>query len=323
MAKHPRVITVRTSYIEDARYREKLRRQFRQKYLEVEGGRSPFFNTVMRRAFDRFSGEMRRDDGEKFTPNLDSLEDNLKRITDYVSLSAKHKTRRFDVGFLRIIDAFMQIKDAGFDRPFQDSTTSDSVGEILGGFLKDPSSDLEKRQLGKNANKILGIYEYKEVNTHQKFSGSSRIVAFISRDTIDYLKVIDFMLRETGNKFEAKIQYRDVVSGFCIPGDEFSPLIMRSLTYQTRHLGLLYTAGNLVDMDGGLLDDLIYEVFTTNQRHKGSAFKSEKYKNDPLIAKALDIHYGPRLRRNLQIVTNIDRKNSLLKIISNIEMTVL
>ena len=211
---------------------------------------------------------------------------------------------------MRIIDAFMQIQHPGFDLGFNKIHTADTVGQFLGTYLRDQSVLADGMQQALNVQKIvgpqkiIGIYEYEEIDTHREESGNMRIVCFLSGASNDYLKVIDFIFDDRTDTGIPEGGNRNFITGFCIPSEAFSPLIMRSGSYKTRHLGLLYTPGNLVDMAGGVLDELTYEIFTTNKQQLGSATKARDDTHDQLFAKTLDIHYGPRLKHHLGPVSN-------------------
>ena len=61
----------------------------------------------------------------------------------------------------------------------------------------------------------------------------------------------------------------------------------------------------MIGQSGGVLDEIIFDVFTSNLNQQGSK-SSGTTNNDPNVMKALDIHYGPRLQKTLKRASKKD-----------------
>ena len=154
-----------------------------------------------------------------------------------------------------------------------------------------------RMNLAINNQRIIGVYKYEDVDTHHNPTDETRYLALLSGINPDYVLLLDapidipLFTRNMSEKLK-------IASGFCIPGDNFSLVVMRTLCFRRRQLGSLYSAGSLIDDSGGVLDELEYETFTAERDDVGLAQSQEQYgKTD--FAKALAIHYGPRKRRAL------------------------
>lgn len=300
MAPRIEPIVVRKSY-GDKTYRDFLRHSFRIEYNRDARGREKYFRWVMKPALTGVADTFDRDDKSKWSPNYDRIEGNLKTISDFVGDG--YTDRRFNDEFLRLIDAFLQIKLPGFNSAYAAHRNLNAVGMYLSSFLRDEQAYYDRSSLLKNATTLQGVYRYQDVDTHHGHTGDTRTIAFLSGDTIDFLSVMDFVDVADARPERAA---RDVHSGFCVPGNRFSLTAIRSENLKSRQIGILYTPGRLTDMSGDALDEITYEVFTTEDSHAGSRSTERDESLDPLFAKALDIHYGPRLRRILRKLTDAD-----------------
>ena len=288
-------IIVRKEYT-DNRYREYLHQSFKLERSKYRRGRSKFVPFVMERLVEEHIEEISLDSTEPYQFQKPDFYQDYRDVSSYL---ANGRTPNSEAVFLRFIDAFMQLTITGFYAAFLDHQNSDQIGQMLGAYLRDPISADNRYHLASSAQSVEGIYKYEDVDTHQNLNGETRIVAFLPGENIDYLNIIDFHYEPGKLTTPYSNSKLDLICGFSIPGDKLSPVIMRTSRFRDRQLGLLYTPGNLTEMAGGVLDDFIYEVFTTDLDHQGEKSKSQKYDGDPLIAKALNIHYGPRLRKNL------------------------
>ena len=297
-------IVLPSSY-ESAEHREFIRDAFRVECRRHGGSNSSYFWRVVVPILTENKARFRMPGVAHVEFNFDQFENNRKLLSHFLGIADKEKRpRRFGDGIVRVFDAFLQLKSPGFDAAFRNLGVADKVGEQLGFFLRDPSALKDRARQALNVQSVVGLYEYDEVDTHLRHSGFTRVVAFLSGASIDYLKVVDFLFNLERDTASDQRERLNLVSGFCIPGRGFSPVIMRSETYQTRHLGLLYTPGSLVEMNGGVLDELTYEVFTTDKNDKGRVIDIGNEAGTMLLNKALDVHYGPRLRRHLRAITN-------------------
>lgn len=293
--------------------------------LEYSGdgrGRSPYYFKVIKPLLKEALGNMRFDDGKSFDPQFDQLEKDLKQLTDFVGES--YSERKGYAFLLPILDAFMQIQIPGFDAAFKNQSNSDAVGLVFGEFLRDEISHENRSQLAVSHQKILGIYIYDEVDTYQATVDQKRVLALISGKNIDYLQVIDAPFASlTGSKFGRHDRSLDLLTGFCIPGEAFSPVLLRTPTFRIRQIGLLYAPGHLIGTHGGALDELSFEVFSTDASALGSVQADGKYGSDSLLSDALNIYFGPKLRRKLEKMPDSTLKSKISKRIERLKVNVL
>jgi len=311
-----RAVIVRKNY-DDKSYRSFLHDSFRIEYKSDGRGRTPYYLNVIQKILDENISDIRIDTGEPF--HYPDLHRDFRNISEYVR---DHSLVRDPDDFLRMIDAFLQLKVPGFNDAYQKRQDADDTGMAMGAFLRDPTSVKDRYQLARNKQAVVGTFEYQDIDTFQEYRGAKRIVTFLGgNDRIDYLLMLDFDFEAALSKNFRRNEYLNLVYGFCIPGEEFSPVVMRTLRHHKRHLGLLYAPGNLIDMAGGVFDELTYEIFTTDKGQQGSKIHADDYSLD--FAKALEIHYGPKLRKHLTKVTDKGVLEQLSERISYIEMELL
>lgn len=290
---------------DDPDYRILLRREMQQHVIEQ--------NKKQKKSAERFFWEnvvskivgvldnISRIDGAPFEPDFDVDLGSRWKLADYLRVDAA-SSREFKDGLIAIVDAYLQIVMPGFDAPFKLAARTDETGMMFGAYLRDESALSSRMNLALNKQRIIGIYKYDDVDTHLNLIGETRYLALLSGNNPDYVHLIDapvdmpVFARNMSEKLK-------IASGFCIPGDNFSLVVMRTLCFRRRQLGLLYAAGSLIDQSGGVLDELEYETFTAERDDVGLAESQNRYgKSD--FAQALAIHYGPRKRRAL---TKLDR----------------
>ncbi len=303
----------------DSERREFIRDAFRIEFNSQSDTQQRYFKTTIVPLLNQNAHRFSIPGATKVEFEIDAFVNDKNLMRDFLKQKDKgKKPRRFGDRLVKVFDAFLQLRIPGYDSAFEKQGAADGVGQILGTYLRDQSALKDRYQQALNVESIFGLYEYDEVDTHHKYSGSTRVLAFLSGKSIDYLKVIDFFMNQNKHEGTGQRERLNIISGFCIPGRSFSPVIMRSETYKTRHLGLLYTPGNLIDMVGGVLDDLTYEVFTTEENKEKVTLPTKSTAHDELFKKALNIHYGPKLRRNLRVIKeksykiDIERKIDLI-----------
>lgn len=295
-------VVVRETY-DDEFYREFLWNAFTVEYRKgsVRRRRSPFVEKEFWPLLEEHAGRIHIDNGEKYEFDVSVLYADYKRITQYVN----NPPQRIKAPeFLRCIDAFLQLRIPGFNSDFMPYRNTDAVGLALGEFLRDPRLAKMRSSLDERAKSLLGIYKYREVDTLQRHHGVERCVAFVAGKNADYVLMLDFLCDAAkaknvilhGRHPEKAV---DLFQGFCIPGQDFSPVFMRSAYDRERLSGLLYAPRALVDLSDPAFNELTLEVFTTRKEHQGSRHDKT---SDPALAKALEIYHGPRLRRFLKRV---------------------
>lgn len=300
--RREKTVIVRKSY-HDKTYRTFLHDAFRLEYQRDGRGRQPFYLNVIQPLIDDNIHLIKIDTGDDFQFQFPALHRDFRNISEYIR---KDNIKTTPDAFLRMIDAFMQLKVPGFNATFLEHQRSDETGLAMGEFLRDPGAATSRSRLALNAEPIVGIYEYEDIDTFQEYRGAKRIVSFLRGERIDYLLMLDFDFEAALSSTIRWDEHLNLIHGFCVPGEAFSPVVMRSLREHKRHLGLLYAPGNLIEMYGGVFDELTYEIFTTDKEQQGSRQVDHKYADFPEFAEALEIHYGPRLRKHLSKVT--DRK---------------
>ncbi len=313
-------IIVKRSYDEHDDYRKLLWSTFKQVYEEQHRGRKPFFEDVMMPLVRDNAAFIRLDDGTGYPSPIPAIGKERKIITDYVS---EGEARSFDSAFLRFIDAFLQLYRPTFATTSGWGASLDEIGAALGEFLPDPAVTTAasgQRRLLERGQIISGLYEYPEIDTFQRHHGVRRCVAFQTGTSFHYLLTFDFRFDISEEAVPFKKRNLDIFYGFCLPGRDFSPVLMRSAAEGERLTGLLYAPGALVDLSGPAFDELTLEVFTTDKAHQGS--RNGQTAGDAW-AKTLEIHYGPRLRRFLTRVVDPDRKSSLMRTVDFIRSKVI
>lgn len=172
---------------------------------------------------------------------------------------------------------------------------TDTIGKIFGIFLRDPTLHQAPYELAVEGQRILGLYQYDAKDIGGQAIGDTRYLAFLAGATPDYLFCADFYFRQhqivQGDE-HLRLQY-----GFCVPGNEFSPLILRTHKHRERVAGLLYTPNALSDFKSDVLKDLRMDVFTTDKSQFGASY------GDHLDA-AIRVWNGPRIQVVLKRVEN-------------------
>lgn len=300
-------------------YREEIRLFFQQVYA-AGPGRGPFFQQEIRPALESHAKKLFYDDGTHFVPQLDSLESDVKQITNFVGKN--YSSKKEFVFLLPILDAFLQIRYPGFGKTFKTQNTADEVGMVLAEYLRDSEFQNNRYELAKAKQRIMGIYTYSEMDTYSATTGQERFFALLSVDASDYVLAVDGPLSHQPNKTTPLSEKADILTGFCVPGDEFSVIVLRTACLHYRQLGLLYTSGNLIDQTGSFLNDITYEIFTTDKSAIGSNNSGAGY-GSKNIDRALDIYFGPKIRRELSLTRNHREKASISKKIANIRFNML
>lgn len=291
-----RVIDIKSRYLDDD-YRDLIRTTMKFEFDRQEAGTRKFLKEKVFPTIQNNLNRIRVDGKEEFRPHFNPLFDDHKVFNHFTS--EKYQKRRFNDNLLRIADAFLQITVPYFNKLRLDRELADSAGMTLGAFLRDEALLKDRYQLSLSQQALIGIYQYQEVDSHQYRIGEDRFLAMFAGKHPDYISLVDVCLAAKKEQNKTPDEALKAYIGFCIPGVKFSPAIMRTACFRRRQFGLLYTPGSLIDAVGGALDEITYEVFTTDTSTFGSKFTKEKY-GDSSFAKALDIHYGPKKRRQIE-----------------------
>lgn len=316
-------IVVQNHYSNDD-YKFMLRTTMRSVFAEQKApvGIRKYLEEVIEPVIVIHSERIVLENGIPVFPNVPPLIENHKTFWYYLSDDPLYRDRKFNENLYRVVDAFLQLSAPLFNAMIAARNNSDAVGHIFGEFLRDETAHYDRARLALSQQSILGIYRYEEVDTHQVSVEQDRYLCLLAGKNPDYVTLIDapFDFEHFGvlNRSE-KLK---ILSGFCIPGETFSPVIMRTLCFRLRQIGLLYTPGNLIDAHGGALDELTYEVFTTDKASMESLASKKKY-GDPLFASVLNIHYGPKKRQTLTKLPDGDEKSKIINRIEKLRLSVL
>lgn len=314
-----RVIDIKSRYLEDD-YRDLVRTTMKFEFDRQEAGTRKFLKEKVFPTIQNNLNRIRVDGKEEFRPHFNPLFDDHKVFNHFTS--AKYQKRRFNDNLLRIADAFLQITVPYFNKLRLDRELADSAGMTLGAFLRDEALLKDRYQLSLSQRALIGIYQYQEVDSHQYRIGEDRFLAMFAGKHPDYISLVDVCLAAKKEKNKTSDEALKAYIGFCIPGVKFSPVIMRTACFRRRQFGLLYTPGSLIDAVGGALDEITYEVFTTDASTLGSKYTKEKY-GDSSFTKALDIHYGPKKRRKIEKLPQGQKLDEVSKRIEFIRRNVL
>lgn len=312
-------IVVRRTYT-DKIYCDFIRNTFRLLYSSDRRGRSPYYYNEILPTIKNNSHRIVFSNGQHFEPNWDQIESNLKIITDIIR--PEYTERQSYAALFPLLDAFLQIRIPGYNSAFQRSKDLDRIGYALGEFLRDPSSLKDRYKLAIDKQTICNIYEYRYTNSHQDETNLRRVLALITDEKIDFIKVLDFNYDDAVILDQKPKNGPDIFSGFCIAGDPFSLIVLCSFLHRARHLGLLYHPASLIKIESAVDDEIVYESLTTNLDELGSNNPKNKQAPSVLFSKALDLHYGPRLRRYLRPI-HPDSRPAVQRFIDQIDMSLL
>lgn len=295
------------------RYQNEARRQWIRLCFQVEAlqrtrragqhrkktlGAAKFFAEIVMPVVERSSSKFVFEDGELYAPNLALIEGDDTKLKDFLR-AGKFEDRVFSDELYRVAEAWLHLEAPGFDLGFDTRRRMEEAGILLGAFLRDEHAAYDRYDLALSKQRLLGVYRYNSLDTHYAATGEMRLFALLSSGHSDYLQLLDAPETSLYHEDEKYNEASEVYFGFCVPGREFSPVLMKSHTDGFRQIGILYTPGQLVDMSGGVLDAMQYEIFTTQKRHLGSHSARGTSAGDRLFKKALDLHYGPKKRLQL------------------------
>jgi hypothetical protein len=182
------------------------------------------------------------DDGSKYKPDYDYLKRDLKLHTEFLR-DPNLETKSW-IELFRFVDAFMQLRVNGFNSAFEKKAEIDTIGMMLGDFFRDKKFVSDRGGLAIAAQKATSIYIYDDVDTHRSSKKKKRALVLQPGENIDYLRAIDFAFSEEVDVYDWSENSADYMSGFCVPGDGISTIVMRSSIFRGQHFGLLYTPGH-------------------------------------------------------------------------------
>ncbi|MGJ8527442.1 hypothetical protein [Maritalea sp.] len=236
----------------------------------------------------------------EFDPNYRfewHVDNELRIVSDFLM---EGDTRKFGLKRFHMFDAYVQIASPKFVTLTNGKEDLDKMGEIVGHFLRDPSMGELSYLLAQAKQKLLHFFSYDNVDTLGAYDETERYLCLFVGETPDYLFALDFAYVESDivPLYDEKLR---LYYGFCAPGEDFSPIVMRSYCLRERLAGLLYTKSSLIDLSSASLNDLTFEVFTTDQSFHGSKKEAEKEESPAMQAasKALQLVKGVKLGRNL------------------------
>lgn len=314
MTAHRKKIVVQRSY-SDPDYRWILRQSVQDHYWSLNSAKKTrstgdFFGEILSGKVAQNLDRIFWDNGEQFEPDFEETNTDRSRLNDFVRIG-KSPNRRFSDGFLALIDAYLQITLPWFDASYRHALRSDEMGMMFGAFLKDESALESRFQLELNKQRVVGVYEYDEADTHLNLTGDTRYLALVAGENPDYINLLDASV-DFSPYLKNRAEKLKISSGFCIPGEEFSLVVMKTLCFRRRQIGLLYSVGSLVDKTGGVLDEIEFETFSAENDPVGLAASTERY-GSVAFAEALKIHYGTRKRQPLRKLPKGSQREAIIK----------
>ncbi len=253
-----------------------------------------------------------------------AIEDNLDRIKkigdpkfnfEYPNIDAERKLisefavngykRKFKDDIWHLFDAYVQLTTPKFLQMLKGRDDLDTMGQIVGHFLKDPIVGDSGYVLEQASQEILHFYHYDNVDNIGLFDESDRYVCLFRSASPEYLFVMDFEFdgNHIGDITNERLR---LYYGFCVPGEEFSPIIMRSFCLRERLAGLFFAPAAMVGKSSEFLNKLKFQVFTTDRSFHGNSKDNDEYGEFTKLA--MSAHKGPTLTRNL---AKVDPNSSL------------
>jgi len=246
---------------------------------------APTLNHNLERFFDEFGHK------QNGAVAVDVGKDD-KHILRYIAAEGQYS----HLPTIQKLHAYLLIKHCRKAARLDPERATDAIGEVFGVFLRDPRLYQARYELALDAQRILGLYSYHLNGSVGAGSSEQRFLAFLSGATPDYIFCLDFYLRES--ELAQEDEYLRLQYGFCVPGREFSPLILKTHKHHERLAGLVYSPNALLDFESDLLRALTMDVFTTDR----SQFKEEA--SDKYLDAARRIVDGPRIQVTLEKCKN-------------------
>lgn len=281
------------------------------RYVELRkqygSNRRVFFDYEMGLTLDNNRDRIKADYSDKYIFDYPAL-DASRRLLDTFRKDGGTATN-FKPVALRMFDAYVQLKSPRFKQMLQARDDLDKMGEIVGFFLRDPKVGTLDYHLAKASEKLLHFFAYDNVDNVGSYDNTTRFLCLFAGETSDYLFALDFAFVEGDIVFlrdehpmDKKDEKLRLYYGFCAPGEDYSPIIMRSYCLRERLAGVLYSKSALIDLNSEALDKITYEVFSTDKSFHGLATGQKKDKTDPanLLQKAVMIAKGLRIGRHLE-----------------------
>lgn len=326
--KSERKIAVQYEY--DADYRHLLWKAFKEDYVGSDCGQKPFYYREMRPRIDPMikNIEMENAPDDKYEFRYPDLYAGYKLISDYVreggieedvNQTTNKKPRNFSAEKIRLFDAYMKIKHPVIATTFSPSRDTDATGFVFGEFLTDVAVRKRLYEMEVTLQSLIGIYEYQEETTGAARTGINRYLALFRGDTEGYLLVMDFSWSLSDKVVHLVDEHLRLYYGFCIPGRNFSPIILRSLDQRERQVGMMYGKDALVDFSAPTLEQVFLQTYTTDIDHFPDKPGDDQSSKTKLFQEVLRLKEGPVLNRTMFRVKNSNEYNAIAKRIRKIK----
>lgn len=261
-------------------------------------GTQRFYKEHLRPTIERHIKRIRISNKPGYKFNFPSEDDiDFKYIQRYLTAPPTIRPDGEGIRKLQMFDAYVQLSDPLAITFYESRQSTHAIGDVIGSFLRDQVFENIDYNLELAKQRIMHFYEYDNIDTLGSRDNTKRYLCLIRGERPSYLLSLDFA-------FEGEIKVRRTTSkrmrlyyGFCIPGEDFSPLVMKSFGWGERLTGVLYAPASLINLSSPALNQLTFDVFTTDKSFFGDA-KSLANGSDAL-AKALSVHKGLRLQRRL------------------------
>lgn len=272
-------------------------------------GRAFYWNE-MARTFEEYGECISLEDDPHYVFDY-SVDGEQRSIRDFIKC---FNTRKFGDSIFRIFEAYVLLKTPKFETMVNAQDNLNKMGEIVGYFLRDPQVEEFSYMLAQAGQKLLHFFSYDNVDTLGTYDETTRYICLFAGDTTDYLFALDFAFIEQDIAPLHDEQLR-LYYGFCAPGEDFSPVVMRSHCLSERLAGLIYSKSSLIDLHTAALRGLTFEVFTTDKSFHGLQILDRKPPasgRDDAVRKAMQLAKGIKIGRDLSAIEHGSKEYQML-----------
>lgn len=222
-----------------------------------------------------------------------------------------NETTNPEIDRLQLIDAFLQLQDEHKILMLQKRADPDIVGSSLASFLGNPDLAVKPYERALLIQKLEGYYEYTNVDNIGGADKTKRYLRLWIPGKSTYMKAIDL-----GMNTETQQAPQRIFTGFCIPGIDFSPIVMRSLATSDTLSGMLYSPAKLIGIETEGLNALRFDIFTSSKSFF-APFLEDRFEN--AVSQVRQAQRGPRVARTLikiksdKLIIELDRSMSKIK----------
>lgn len=296
-----------TLYHYDTEYLQLLWNAVRTDYDRTNLRRELYFEREIKLRIDAHVKNIKVEGHDEISFIYPDLHDECRLISHYLRNGGmlenearnKKKPRKFSILLLRMFDAYMKIKYPVIATTFSPNRDTDATGLVFGEFLTDVAVRKRLYEMEVTLQSLIGIYEYQEETTATFRTGIDRYLALFQGNTQGYLLVMDFSWSLSDKIVHLVDEHLRLYYGFCIPGQKFSPIILRSLDQRERQVGMMYGKDALVDFSAPTLEQIYLQTYTTDSEHFPDKSDGDQSKETKLFQEVLRLKEGPILNRTM------------------------